>query len=159
MSSNEEKDTLPISVDEQNDEQSMPLANASPKMQRFVNLYMTGQYSVNKLAQLLELHPNTLHKWLKREDVSEAISDIQEMNQKVVNNQMRAMSSKAIDRMRDLMDSPIDGVALQAVKDILDRSGHKPKTVKETNVNVRTYEEKLEDLIDDVIDGEWEDVE
>ena len=36
------------------------------KIQRFVNLYMTGQYTLVKLADLLEVHPNTVHKWLKR---------------------------------------------------------------------------------------------
>ena len=31
------------------------------KVQRFVNLYMTGQYTVVKLAELLEVHPNTIN--------------------------------------------------------------------------------------------------
>lgn len=136
-----------------------PLAEMPPKMQRFLHLYMTGQYSINKLAQLLEVHPNTLHNWMRREDVKNAISEMQEVTHQVVGNQMKAMTLKAMERMRELMDSPIDGVALQAVKDVLDRSGHKPKQQVEKNVNVRTFEEKLNNLIDDVIDAEWEEGE
>ena len=46
------------------------ILNLSPKMQRFIHLYSTGQYSLSKLATLLEVHPNTLSKWLKRTDVN-----------------------------------------------------------------------------------------
>ena len=44
-----------------------------PKLQRFVHLYLTGQYNQTQLAQLLEVHKNTINSWLKREDVNIAI--------------------------------------------------------------------------------------
>lgn len=155
MNNSEEKDTsLDLSTSDMN-----PLEGIEPKIQRFIHLYLTGQHSLSKLAQLLDVHPNTVHNWMRREDVRGAISVMQSATTEIVADQMQAMTMKALDRMRELMDSPIDGVALQAVKDILDRTGHKPKQQVEKNVNVRTFEEKLDDLIDDVIEGEWEDVE
>ena len=44
-----------------------------PKLQRFVHLYLTGQYNQTQLAQMLEVHKNTVQGWLKREDVNVAI--------------------------------------------------------------------------------------
>lgn len=160
MSISEEKDTsLTTSSDEEDlIDVDNELAGMAPKMQRFVHLYLTGQYSMSKLAQLLEVHPNTLYNWMQRDDVSNAINRMQEVTHKVVSNQMKSMTVKAMNRMRELMDSPIDGVALQAVKDVLDRSGHKPKQTIEKNVNVHTFEEKLGSLIDNVIDMEYEEV-
>lgn len=152
MPTNEEKDT---SLTTENN----PIGLLEPKQQRFIHLYLTGQYSMNKLAQLLEVHPNTLYNWLKREDVRLAVADMQDVTHEVVTGQMKAMTMKAMERMRELMDSPIDGVALQAVKDVLDRSGHKPKQEITKNVNVRSFEEKLNDLVDEVIDVDYEDVE
>ena len=35
-----------------------------PKLQRFVHLYLTGQYNQTQLAQLLEVHKNTINSWL-----------------------------------------------------------------------------------------------
>lgn len=140
------------------------ILNLSPKMQRFIHLYSTGQYSLSKLATLLEVHPNTLSKWLKRPDVKEVLHSMQESTHQVVGIQIKALSSLAVDRLQKLMSSPIDGVALQAVKDVLDRSGHKPKQEIKVDKTVITYEEKLHSLINntigvaeiDVIEGEYE---
>ena len=140
------------------------ILNLSPKMQRFIHLYSTGQYSLSKLATLLEVHPNTLSKWLKRTDVKEVLLSMQESTHQVVGIQIKALSSLAVDRLQKLMSSPIDGVALQAVKDVLDRSGHKPKQEIKVDKTVITYEEKLHSLINntidvaeiDVIEGEYE---
>ena len=155
-STDKEKGTLEV-LEEQ--EPQNPLANMPPLRQRFIHLYMTGQYSIAGLAELLDVHPNTLYGWLKREDVKEAIIDMETATHEIVSTQMKSMTLKAMNRMRELMDSPIDGVALQAVKDVLDRSGHKPKQVKETNVNVRTFEEELDSLIENTIEAEWSEVD
>ena len=89
---------------------------------------------------------------------------MQESTHQVVGIQIKALSSLAVDRLQKLMSSPIDGVALQAVKDVLDRSGHKPKQEIKVDKTVITYEEKLHSLINntidvaeiDVIEGEYE---
>jgi len=135
---------------EQNDE--LPITVLQPKQQRFIQLYMTGQYSVAKLADLLELHPNTLWTWLRREDVKTIISDMQTDTHEMVANQMKALTLKAANRMSSLMDSPIDGVALAACKDVLDRSGHKPKQEIKVDKTITTVEERLKEIIDLTLD-------
>lgn len=156
MDAKEAKDTS--LVETKQDETFTQLAQLEPKQQRFIHLYLTGQYSISELAQLLEVHPNTLFNWLRRKDVKTVITDMQTITHEVVANQMKSMTLKAMERMRELMDSPIDGVALQAVKDVLDRAGHKPKQEVKKEVTVTTFEEKLNKLIDDVIDAEFEEV-
>lgn len=164
MSTSEEKGTLERQLSPQNEEISNPLGNLEPKQQRFIHLYLTGQYSINKLAQLLEVHPNTLHNWLRKEEVRNAIDEMQDVTHQIVSQEMKSMTMKAITRMRELMDSPIDGVALQAVKDILDRTGHKPKQKTEKTINVHTFEEKLSDIIeatinDELEEADWEEID
>jgi glutamyl-tRNA reductase len=117
---------------------------------------VTGQYTLNKLAQLLEVHPNTLLNWLKKEDVKAVINDMQTTTHDIVAVQLKALTMKAANKLGDLIDSPIDGVALQAVKDVLDRSGHKPKQELKIDKTVRTFEQKLSEIIDKTIDAEYE---
>lgn len=132
-----------------------------PKLNRFVQLYVTGQYPLNKIAQLLEVHPNTVGKWYKREDVKLAIADLQGLTHDMVAVRLHGMTTKAADRLEQLMSSPIDGVALQAVKDVLDRSGHKPKNEIKIDKTITTVEQKLKSLIDETItfDAEYEVIE
>ena len=132
-----------------------PITALPPKMQRFVQLWMTGQYTNAKLAQLLEVHPNTITSWMKRKDVQAIITDMQETTHMMVGAQLRSLSQKAANKLESLIDSPIDGVSLNAVKDILDRTGHKPKQEIKVDKTVRTFEERLTDLIDRTIDVEY----
>ncbi len=152
-------DTETSLVEQSNDEETLPISTLPPKMQRFVHLYMTGQYTMTKLAALLEVHPNTLTKWLKRRDVQAIITDMQETTHAMVGAQLKALSLKAANKLDTLIDSPIDGVALNAVKDILDRAGHKPRQEIKVDKTVRTFEERLSDLIDRTIDVEYKIIE
>lgn len=157
MSTDKEKDIL----DTQNelmevDEVGSKISELPPKMQRFIHLYMTGQYSLNKLAQLLEVHPNTLGNWLKRKDVRSVITEMQETTHDVVGIQLKALTMKAVNKLGSLTDSPIDGVALQAVKDILDRAGHKPKNEIKVDKTITTIEQKFKELVDATIDVDYE---
>ena len=141
--------------DEVMEEQEHPITLLPPKMQRFVQLYMTGQYTLNKLAQLLDVHPNTLGKWLKRQDVQEIINEMQKDTHDIVGIQLKALTLKAVTRLSELTNSPIDGVALQAVKDILDRAGHKPKQEIKVDKTVTTFEQRLNNLIEEtIVEGE-----
>ena len=122
-----------------------------PKLQRFVHLYLTGQYNQTQLAQLLEVHKNTINGWLKREDVNMAIKEYQAMEHEMIDVQIKAMRMKAIQKMNDLMDSPIDGIAFQACKDILDRTGHKARTEIKVDKTVKTIEMQMKELADELI--------
>ena len=129
----------------------LALHRLDPRMQRFVNLYMTGNHTIVKLAQLLDVHPATVQKWLKREDVKSAIVEAQGAIHEQVSAQIKSLTLKAANRLNDLMDSPIDGVALQAVNTVLDRGGHKQKQEIKVDKTVVTMEEKLKSLIDTTI--------
>ena len=122
-----------------------------PKLQRFVHLYLTGQYNQTQLAQLLEVHKNTINSWLKREDVNIAIKEYQAMEHEMIDVQIKPMRMKAIEKMNELMDSPIDGIAFQACKDILDRTGHKAKNEIKVDKTVKTIEMQLNDLAENLI--------
>ena len=156
-----EKESLTPSISEKNEQESdNALSAMPPKMQRFVHLYMTGQYTLNKLAQLLELHPNTITAWMKRKDVKDAIAELQDTTHQIVSTQLKTLTNKAVTRLTELMDSPIDAVALQAVKDVLDRSGHKQKQEIKIDKTVTTVEQKMKELIDStIIDADFEEVE
>lgn len=157
MSISEEKSLQDTQKQEQ--AESNPLSDMPAKMQRFVHLYMTGQYTLVKLAQLLEVHPNTLGNWLRRKDVKNAIADVQESVHDQVTIQLKTLTLKATQKLHDLVDSPIDGVALQAVKDILDRAGHKSKQEIKIDKTVTTIEEKFKQLVDStIVDAEFTEV-
>lgn len=152
-----EKENLTPSTQEQ--ENSL-ISDMPPKMQRFIHLYMTGQYTLNKLAQLLEVHPNTLSNWLRRQDVKDAIADVQTNVHDQVAIQLKTLTLKATEKLHKLIDSPIDGVALQAVKDVLDRAGHKSKQEIKIDKTVTTVEQKMKELIEStIVDVEFEEVE
>ena len=127
-----------------------------PKLQRFVHLYLTGQYNQTQLAQLLEVHKNTINSWLKREDVNIAIKEYQAMEHEMIDVQIKAMRMKAIEKLNELMDSPIDGIAFQACKDILDRTGHKAKNEIKVDKTVKTIEMQLNDLANEITDVDFE---
>ena len=137
----------------------LALVQANPKMLRFINLYLTGQYKMAEIAALLDVNANTVTRWLKRSDVQEFISDLQELNRNVVSTQINALTLKAVNKLNDLIDSPVDTVAMQAVKDVLDRGGHKPKQEVKIDKTITTIEQKLADLIDRTIDVTYEEVQ
>ena len=126
--------------------------------QRFVHAYMTGQYTNAKLASLFVVHPNTISNWLRDGNVKCVIADMQKDTHDAVGTQLKALTLKAVNKLNSLIDSPIDGVALQAVKDILDRGGHKPKSEIKVDKTITTYEQKMQQLIGEVLDVEYEDV-
>lgn len=155
MSTNEAKSTPnPLApLDES------PIFMLEPKQQRFVHLYTTGQYTLQKIADLLELHPNTLSNWLKREDVKLALTDITLAVHDQVSTELKMLTLKASRKLNELIDSPIDGVALQAVNSILDRSGHKSKQEIKIDKTVTTIEEKFKELLDStIVDADFEEV-
>jgi predicted DNA-binding protein YlxM (UPF0122 family) len=141
-------------------ESDKTLLSLSTKQQRFIHMYITGQYEIKKIAQLLEIHPNTCFNWLKRKDVKLVVESMQLATQDVVSAQLKAMTLKAAGKLNALIDSPIDGVALQAVKDVLDRSGHKAKQEIKVDKTVTTVEQKLASLIDStIVEAEYEVVD
>ena len=133
-------------------ENNNAVAELDFKKQRFVHMYLTGQYKNAELAELFEVHPNTISKWLRTPEIQKAITDMQDDIHNSVSNQIKNLTLKAVDRLSDLTESPIDGVALQAVNSILDRAGHRPKQEIKVDKTVTTIEQKMKQLIDSTID-------
>lgn len=154
MSTNVEKSTLTPSHNPPTD----AIFALETKQQRFVHLYTTGQYTMQKIAELLEVHPNTLTNWSKRDDVKAAIAEITEAVHMQVATDLKMLTLKASRKLHELIESPIDGVALQAVNTILDRTGHKARQEIKIDKTVTTVEERLKNLIDETIDAEWSEV-
>ena len=121
------------------------------KLQRFVHLYLTGAYTNKELAGLMDVHINTVYSWINREDVQMVITDMQKKEHEAVEIRLKSLRAKALEKMNDLMDSPIDGVAFQACKDILDRTGHKAKNEVKVEKTVKTIEMQLKDLADNIL--------
>lgn len=147
----------------ESDEKEMAIFALEPKIQRFLQLYMTGNYPIVKVAQLLEVHPNTCYNWMKREDVKLALAESQGEIHGQVTAQLKNLTLKAANKLSELIDSPIDAVALQATKDVLDRGGHKTKNEIKVEKTVTTVEQKMRELIDATIDdsileGEFEEI-
>lgn len=136
------------------------ISDLDPKQQRFVHLYLTGSYTNKEIAQLLDIHQNTLYNWLNNDKIIEVIREIQRVEHETIETQLKAMRTKAINTMMDLMDSPIDGVRYQASKDILDRAGHKSKQEIKVDKTVKSIEMQLNDLASELIeDAEFVEVD
>lgn len=133
------------------EQKDLQIYSLSPQQQRFIQLYMTGNYTIAKIAQLIEVHPNTASRWLKKPEIKDALAEAQQEIHQQVGYQIKSMTVKATQRLSDLMDSPIDGVALQAVKDVLDRGGHKAKNEIKVDKTVITVEQKMKDLMKDIV--------
>lgn len=129
-----------------------------PKQQRFIQLYLTGNFTLAQIAKLLEIHPNTAGKWMKRQDIKNALEEAQQEIHEQVTVQLKSMTLKATQKLNNLIDSPQDAIALQAVKDVLDRGGHKPKNEIKVDKTVTTVEQQLKQLVDTTIDIEFEEV-
>lgn len=152
MSTNEEN-TISKSTNE------LTIFTLEPKQQRFINLYLTGAHTVIDLSGLLKISPTTIRNWLKKPEIALAIEETRGEVQKQVNMQLNDLTLKASRKLSELMESPIDAVALQAVKDVLDRSGHKAKQEIKVEKTITTVEQKLKQLIDETIDIDFEEVE
>jgi transposase-like protein len=124
--------------------QKFPIAK-----QRLVNLYVSGNYTQAQIAKILKIAPATVHRWLQDEDVLNAIEKYQREQDIVIGNSLKALRMKALNTMNELMDSQNDLVALNAAKDILDRTGHQAVQKQQVEVNM-TYEERLKELINGV---------
>ena len=135
------------------------LLDKQPKIGRAVQLFLAGGHTRAEIGNMLGVQAATVSKWLNNPDVKLYMKEFQAEEAKIIKARMHASSASALDKMVKLLDSPIDGVALQAAKDLLDRAGHKPKQEVKKEVTVKTFEQQLGELVgDEFIDVEYEEV-
>lgn len=123
------------------------LTDLPPKKQRFVHLYLTGQYKIPELAEILEITPSTARIWLKQHVIQDYIETFKQEEHEAVENALKNLRQRALGRLGELMESQVDAVALQATKDVLDRTGHKAVQKIEKDVTITTYEQQLTELV------------
>lgn len=144
---------------EPNQNHTYDISDLPINQQRFIQLYMTGQYSIRQLAEILDMEPESLTRWLRREDVSSVVRQMQEDIHNQVSSQLKSLTTHAVTRLSQLVDSKVDGVALQAVNTILDRAGHRSKQEININKTVTTFEEKMNNLLEGVDVEDLEEIE
>ena len=137
----------------------------TPAKIRMIMLYLTGQYTQKKIAEIVGVSNTTVREWLLDPSVQAVIKEIQSREFVKINNDLNALKNKAVSTLYELLDSTMDTVRNQAAKDILDRGGHKAQQSIKVDKTVTTREEQLKSLIDmtisddDVIDvGEYSGV-
>lgn len=154
---NKKKELIPAVIEPSSCLENYEITALSPQQQRFIHLYITGGYKLVQIAQLLGVASSTVSAWLANPVIREIINQYQADEHAAVTTALKSLTSKAVDKLSGLVDSPIDGVALAACKDILDRTGHKPQQQIKIDKTVTTFEKQLDNLINDiVIDADYE---
>lgn len=116
---------------------------------KFITMFCSGLYTKKQIADILKVQLRTINEWLCQEDVVQAIDNYQAKEDKIISAQLKALRSKALDKADELLDSDNEMVKSIIIRDILDRTGHKPIDKKEIKVEA-TYEERLKQLIEGV---------
>lgn len=129
-----------------------------PRVNRIVQLWLTGCYSTQEISEIVGVNNLTVQKWLRREEIKNYVSLYQQESLSMLKEKMIATSDNAFKRLVELTGSNMDNVALAACKDILDRTGFKAVTEIKQDITVKTYEEQLKEIID-ITSGGYEVIE
>jgi len=117
-----------------------------PIHQRFVHMYVSGTYKIPQMSEVLGISVPTIRRWLRDDKIKKVIAEYQQDEADIVQQTLKAMSLKALYKMNDLLDSEVDGIAYQAARDILDRTGHKPSQKQDVKIEVFNYEKQIQQL-------------
>ena len=152
-----------VNLPAQEDLEDSKMKLLNPRQQRFIHLYLSGQYQIKQIAELLNMSLSGVRGWLKNPDIKAIIEEIQADEDDIVRQGLKAIRLSALYKMQRLLESPIDGIAYQAARDILDRTGHKAPTKNETKIDVAiTFEQQLQEAISHIdkpeqfIDADYE---
>lgn len=140
------------------------LSSMTPAKTRMIMLWLTGQYTQDKIAKIVGVSANTVRIWLTDPAVQMVLKEIQSREFAVIDSNLKSLQNKAVQTMNELLDSNMDNVRFSAAKDLLDRAGHKPQQSIKVDKTVTTVEQQLKNLADftisedDVIDIDVSDV-
>lgn len=128
------------------DLESSKIQVLAPKHQRVIHMYLSGGYTTQEIATANGYSKTYTQNLLRTPNIKAIIEEIQLEEDDLVRQSIKALRMKAMKKMSTLMDSSMDAVALQAAKDVLDRTGHKGADKKEVTVNM-TFDQQLKEIL------------
>lgn len=140
------------------------LMKLTPAKMQVITLYLTGNYTKKRIAEIVDISPTTVNVWLSAPYSQEIIKELQKRELALVRSDLNSLRSKAVETMEDLLSSPMDNVRFSAAKDILDRSGLTIQKELKVTKTVTNLEQQLSDLKEftfkkeDVIDVDVSDI-
>lgn len=137
------------------------IADKKPSMRKGIQMWLSGKYKLIEIADELDLHYETVRAWFNDDnDIKKYVELYQAEEMLLVKQKLQSATATALDRMIALCDSSCDAIAIQAARDILDRTGLKPVQKIQKDVNITTYEDKIKNLMEETgIEVEYEVVE
>lgn len=107
------------------------------KQKKCAELMCLGTLSQVEIAKELKITEQTICNWKKDDEFLQEIS--KSAQQKIIR-----LVPKAINKLNALLDSKNESIQLNAIKDVLDRAGHKAQSDVKINANITS--EKLADV-------------
>ena len=110
---------------------SLPAVTVLTERQNeLVDLYLSGGLNQRQMAETMQADEAWVSKTLRKPHVQTVLYER-------VASTLGTMSVQAAHKLSSLLQSKSDYVALEAAKDLLDRTGHKPPDRKQIEVNER----------------------
>lgn len=127
------------------DDLQFKLSVLTPAKSRAILLWITGRYNFKEIGEIVGVNGRTISDWLGDPLSQEIITELQAREFHLIDNSLKALRIKAVAALSDLLDSPKEEVKLSAVKDVLDRTGH--KAINEIKIDKKvSIEKQLKDL-------------
>ena len=105
----------------------------SKKHKTAAQLLFEGEYTVEKIAKIVNVSPKTIYNWQKDSDFQAALKKLEDEFDRKTRCRIRALVRGALERQEKiLIKSRNDNAAAIVAKDVLDRAGFMP----DNNVNV-----------------------
>lgn len=124
--------------------------NISPVKMRVLYLWASGGVrDYVTLGALCDVSPQTISKWLRSDELQTILIKLQAKDTEIINSGLNAMRLKALERLDQLLDASSEKVRLDAVKDVLDRTGHSAEKKVRKDVNF-SYEKQLLELGEEI---------
>ncbi len=113
---------------------------------KMIRMFCSGLYTQTQIARTLRVTPQTISNWLADEDVREVIERVQADEDSIMAAQLRSIRRIAIEKQLELIqNTENEMVSAVLIRDVLDRTGHKPVEKQEVQHNI-TYEERIQQL-------------
>lgn len=114
---------------------------------KVIEMLFEGDLTRSEIASELQIAESTLYNWLNNKDFVNVQKDY-------ALKQLNKSSSNAVRKIVDLLEAESETVQLNAAKDILDRTGFKPKEEIEHSGGVdirKQYAEMSDDELEELV--------